>query len=299
MTADLLIIGGGPAGCAAALTAAGVGMRSVLIERDVVLCRKLYSIPALNNVLGGFRTGPDLATTIAADLAANPLCQIRTGHDVAAITPGDDEVTVTLNDGTLHTAPYAVLATGVGPRQPADADWIEAPAGLRLPPLWEADPAKAEGRTWLVVGVDRPLGTFLRAHPGLDVTLLVPHPAADAYKAEEVAADPRVTLLPTSRLTLTTALTAEPGGLRGDAAFANIGSAPTAPAGAVHGTDGYCPPDLQHPRLFVAGDLRAAQYQRIMTASGSGAEAALRAYYTARDVSGPGVRPNGLTRRPT
>ncbi|WP_326597883.1 FAD-dependent oxidoreductase [Streptomyces sp. NBC_01803] len=299
MTPDLLIIGGGPAGCAAAITAAGVGMRSVLIERKAVLCRKLYSIPALNNVLGGFQTGPDLAAAITADLAVNALCQIRTGLDVTAIAPGDEEVTVTLNDGTRLTAPYAVLATGVAPLQPADADWIEAPAGLRLPPLWEADPAEVKGRTWLIVGADRPLGTFLRAHPDLDVTLLVPHPATDAYKAEEVAADPRVTLLPTPRLTLTSALTAEPGGLRGDAAFTNIGSAPAPPPGVVRDVDGYCPPDLQHPGLIVAGDLRFAQYQRIMTASGSGAEAALRAYYTTRGVSGANSRPSSPARRPT
>lgn len=298
MTPDLLIIGGGPAGCAAALTAAGVGLRSLLIERAGMLCRKLHSIPALNNVLGGFRTGPDLAAAVSADLTANPLCRVRTGHRVAALATSDDEVTVTLDDGTRHTAPYAVLATGVGSRQPAEADWVKAPAGLRLPPLWEADPAEAVGRTWLVIGADRPLGTFLRAHPDLDVTLLVPYPAADAYKTEEVANDPRVTLLPTPRLTLTGALTAEPGGLRGDAAFANLGSAPTAPAGAVRDTDGYCPPGLQHPRLIVAGDLRSARYQRIMTAIGSGTEAALRVYYTARSVSGAGAGPNSPPRRP-
>ncbi|NEE06615.1 FAD-dependent oxidoreductase, partial [Streptomyces sp. SID7499] len=31
---DLIIIGGGPAGCAAARMAAGVGMRSILVEPD-------------------------------------------------------------------------------------------------------------------------------------------------------------------------------------------------------------------------------------------------------------------------
>lgn len=60
--ADLIIIGGGPAGCAAARMAAGVGMRSILVEPDR-LCRNLYRIPALNNLLGGYTTAPpgDLA----------------------------------------------------------------------------------------------------------------------------------------------------------------------------------------------------------------------------------------------
>nr|WP_052847336.1 FAD-dependent oxidoreductase [Streptomyces avicenniae] len=298
MSADLVIVGGGPAGCAAALSAAGVGLRSVLVEREAALCRKPRGIPALNNVLG-FRTGPGFADAVAADLAATGLCEIRTGVGVTALAPAEDAVTVTLDDGSRVRAPYAVLATGVGPVAPADADWIDAPGDLHLTPLWEADPAGAEGRTWLVVGADRPLGTFLRAHPALDVRLLVPHPPADAYKTEEIAADPRVTLLPTPRLTLTGPLTAEPGGLRADAAFANIGSAPAAPVGAVLGPDGYCPPGLQHPRVLVAGDLRGARYQRIMTAVGSGTEAALRAYYTTRDVPGAGARPSSDARRPT
>ncbi|MYS32518.1 pyridine nucleotide-disulfide oxidoreductase, partial [Streptomyces sp. SID4920] len=60
-------------------------------------------------------------------------------------------------------------------------------------------------------------------------------------------------------------------------------SAPAAPAGdPVRGADGYCAPADQHPRVLVAGDLRSARYQRIMTALGSGSEAALHAYYADR-----------------
>jgi thioredoxin reductase len=40
-----------------------------------------------------------------------------------------------------------------------------------------------------------------------------------------------------------------------------------------------CLPDRQHPRVLTAGDLRSTRFQRIMTATGSGSEAALRAYY--------------------
>ena len=64
---DLIIIGGGPGGCAAARMAASVGMRSILIEPDR-LCRNLYRIPALNNVLGGHTSGPELADSIVAEL---------------------------------------------------------------------------------------------------------------------------------------------------------------------------------------------------------------------------------------
>ncbi|MFG3346032.1 pyridine nucleotide-disulfide oxidoreductase [Streptomyces sp. NPDC048018] len=353
---DLLVVGGGPAGCAAARMAASVGMRSILIEPDT-LCRNLYRIPALNNVLGGYTSGPEFADAVTAELTSTGLCRIELGRRVtdlrvtdgpvpgpgaeAALAPDphapdphaadshapdphapdphassphaadchapvspapassapDGHVTVTLDTGACLTAPYAVVATGVGPLQPGDVPWIDAPTALTLPPLWQADAAEAEGRTLLVLGGDRPIGTFLRAHPTVATRLLVAHPAADAYKTEEVRDDPRVTLLPVERLVLrreqgASAVTAETVGPRGerrsvsaDAAYLSIGNAPTAPAGdLVRGADGYCPPGAQHPRVIVAGDLRSARFQRIMTALGSGSEAALQAYYAARDL---------------
>jgi thioredoxin reductase (NADPH)/alkyl hydroperoxide reductase subunit F len=293
---DLIIIGGGPAGCAAARMAASVGMRSVLIEPDT-LCRNLYRIPALDNVLGGYTSGPALADSITKELKSTELCRLELGHHVVELRADDDHVAVTLDTGTRLTAPYAVVATGVGPLQPCDVPWITAPNFLTLPPLWQADADVAEGRTLLVLGGDRPIGTFLRAHPTTDTCLLVVYPEADEYKIEEISEDPRVTLLPVEHLTLTpsegTAVTAEAarrdsGGhtVTADAAYLSIGNAPIAPPGdLIRGADGYCPPTGQRSRIIVAGDLRSARFQRIMTALGSGSEAALHAYYAARELS--------------
>ncbi|MEU8627380.1 FAD-dependent oxidoreductase [Streptomyces sp. NPDC048669] len=295
---DLPVIGGGPAGCAAARMAAGVGMRSVLIEPDA-LCRNLYRIPALNNVLGGHTSGPALADAITAELRSTEPCRLELGRQVVELRADHDHVTATLDTGARLTAPYAVVATGVGPLQPCDVPWITVPSGLTLPPLWQADADDGEGRTLLVLGGDRPIGTFLRAHPDTDTRLLVAYPEADAYKVEEIRDDPRVTLLPVARLTLRPseegAATADVVGQDGarrvvtaDATYVSIGNAPTAPSGdLVRSADGYCPPAGQHPRIIVAGDLRSARFQRIMTALGSGSEAALRAYYAARDPSPP------------
>ncbi|MGD3109416.1 FAD-dependent oxidoreductase [Streptomyces sp. YGL11-2] len=290
---DLIIMGGGPAGCAAALTAASVGMRSVLIEPDT-LCRNLHRIPALNNVLGGYTNGPDLADSIAADLKRRDLCRIEIGRRATEIRTFDDHVVVTLDTRTRLTAPYAVLATGVGPLQPQDVPWITAPPDLILAPLWQAEPDDAEDRTLLILGGDRPIGTFLRAHEDTNTQLIVAYPTDDDYKVEEIVDDPRVTLLPVAHLTLRLSegpvVTAETVGREGqrdivsaDAVFLSIGSAPTAPPGdLVRDVAGYCPPSDQHPRVIVAGDLRSAQFQRIMTAMGSGSEAALHAYYAMR-----------------
>ncbi|MYY12644.1 FAD-dependent oxidoreductase [Streptomyces sp. SID4919] len=292
---DLIIMGGGPAGCAAAHMAASVGMRSILVEPDR-LCRNLYRIPALNNVPGGYTSGPELADSIVAELKSTELCRLELGRHVTELRADEVRVTVTVDTGVRLTAPYVIVATGVGPLQPRDATWITAPDGLTLPPLWQAEAADAEGRTLLVLGGDRPIGTFLRAHPTTGTRLLVAYPAADEYKIDEVREDPRVTLLPVEHLTLRsaegTAVSAEAMGQGGtprtiaaDAAYLSIGNAPTAPSGDLtRGVDGYCPPTDQHPRVIVAGDLRSARFQRIMTALGSGSEAALHAYYAARDV---------------
>ncbi|MGY1452182.1 FAD-dependent oxidoreductase [Streptomyces sp. SS8] len=290
---DLIIVGGGPAGCAAARMAAGVGMRSVLVEPDR-LCRNLYRIPALSNVLGGHTSGPGLAGTIAAELKNTELCRLELGRYVTELRADADRVTAVLDTGARLTAPYAVVATGTGPLQPRDAAWITAPDGLTLPPLWQAGEADAEGRTLLALGGDRTIGTFLHAHPATGTRLIVAYPAADDYKVEEIREDPRVTLLPVEHLTLgstgSAVVSAEAVGRGGerltvaaDAAYLSIGNAPTAPPGdLVRGADGYCPPAGQHPRVIVAGDLRSARFQRIMTALGSGGEAALRAYYATR-----------------
>ncbi|MEU2511092.1 FAD-dependent oxidoreductase [Streptomyces syringium] len=296
---DLLIIGGGPAGCAAARMAASVGMSSILIEPDV-LCRNLYRIPALNNVLGGYASGSELADSIAKELKSTELCCLELGRHVTELRADDDYVTVTLDSGTRLTAPYGIVATGVGPLQPRDVAWITAPDSLTLAPLWRAEANDVEGHTLLVLGGDRPIGTFLRANPTTDTRLLVAYPAVDEYKIEEVREDPRVTLLPVGHLTLSsgegTTVTAEAVDLDGarhvvtvEAAYLSIGSAPAVPSGdLIRSADGYCPPTDQHPRIIVAGDLRSARFQRIMTALGSGSEAALHAYYAARDLLAKG-----------
>lgn len=296
---DLLIIGGGPAGCAAAVMAASVGMRSLIVEA-AVLCRKLHHIGAVNNVLGGFATGPGLADAIIADVHRSPLCRVELGQPVTSVHAGHGQVEARLASGRRVTARHAVVATGVRPLQPADAEWISSPSGLTLPPLWKADPAAdLSGRTVLVLGADRPLGTFLRAHPHLDVRFVVAHPPGDTYKADEVRPDPRVQLMSVHHLTLRTAgdtsggtVTAACTGTDGasrthtaEAAFTNIGSAPAPPGGDLAtAPGGYCPPARQHPRILVAGDLRSPRHQRIMTAIGSGGEAALTAYYAAQGL---------------
>lgn len=280
--ADLVVIGAGPAGCSAALMASSLGLSTILLERRSQIGGSLWQIAALSNVLGGFRTGIDLARAVNSDIARATGVTVRPSVEVASIEPDDDVVRVRCGAGSTATARHVVVATGARPAQPRHVTWIIDPPAHDLPTLREIDPSDVAGRDVLVLGADRPLGTFLRANPDLDVRLVVPHPPADAYKTDEVRGDHRVRLIPVDTLRMTGAMMAEPGGLRASMTVTNIGVRPASVAGARTGEDGYCPSDVQHPRIHIAGDLRSARFQRVQTAMGSGAEAALGAYYSPR-----------------
>ncbi|WP_435245056.1 FAD-dependent oxidoreductase [Streptomyces tendae] len=294
--ADLLVVGAGPAGVAAAVMASSLRMRTVVVEAERP-GEKLRSIGSLENVPGAWKTGPALAEALAADLAQHEASgRVRTVSGRAAAVAGyADRAEVVLEDGTVLAAGAVVVATGVTTLAAGDVDWIEAPDAGWLPPLWRADPADLADRRVAVLGADRPLGTWLRAHPDAQVHLDVFHVAAEQYKTDEVADDPRV------RLDLVDGIriAAVPNGLRVtashphggehvfvvDTVLTNMGSRPAALAGLEVGADGYCPPEMQHPRVLVAGDLKGARMQRIAVAMGDGSRAALAPYYQAQAVS--------------
>ncbi|MFJ9554163.1 FAD-dependent oxidoreductase [Nocardiopsis sp. NPDC101807] len=291
---DLLVIGGGPAGCAAALMADSLGLRTVLVEKEPVLCQKLRHIGDLTNVPGGHTTGRDLADAITSDIARTRHCDLLLEHQVAHLKGTDTHLEATLTTGESITALHTVVCTGVAPLSTGEADWITAPPDFVPRPLWEAKPTLAgqAPRYVLVLGADRPLGTHLRAHPHSRDRFLVVYPPADAYKTDEVRDDPRVHLLPTHHVALDEGdhLRVEVIDHHGrstswsaDVAFTNIGGRPNPPAtGVSTAPDGYCPSGEQHARVHIAGDLRSARFQRITTAMGSGSEAALVVYYAAQ-----------------
>lgn len=313
MRAELAVVGGGPAGVAAVLMAAGLGLRTTLVEAGRV-AGKVAEIGALDNVPGGWSDGAALARALAADidrLRAAGRCTLVSGRALR-VRACEEGTETELADGRVLAADAVLVATGVTAPDPGDVPWLDAPRGLRLPPLWRSVPERiASGAAPAVVlGADRPLGTWLRAHPDAAVRLDVLHSAADAHKTEEVAGDSRVRLTEVRSATVTEEddglfhVTAVPAhgaarALRTATLLGNLGSRPALLGGdLVPGPDGYCDPAAQHPRILVAGDLRSARYQRIVTAQGSGAEAALGHYYGARGVGDTNQAPARRRSRP-
>lgn len=295
--ADLLVVGAGPAGVSAAVMASSLRMKTVVVEAEQVGA-KVRAIGALENVPGGWSTGPELADALGADVARHQelgRVTLLTGRAVRVVG-NDAGAEVTLEDGRVLTAPAVVVATGVTTLAPGDVDWIDAGEIHWLPPLWRATAEELQERHVVVLGADRPLGTWLRAHPQTKVHFSVLYPSSDGYKTDEVAADERVRLDLVERV----AVARIPAGFRitahhpvggshtftVDAVLTNIGSKPAALDGLVTGPDGYCPPEAQHPRVLVAGDLKGARMQRIAVALGDGSRASLAPYYQAQAVPG-------------
>lgn len=289
MDADLVIIGAGPAGVSAAVTAASVGMSLILVESHQVGAR-LRTITSLENLAGGWSNGLELADALARDVAhleEGGRCSVERARAVEVSTT-DAFARVSLADGRVLTARAVIVATGVSTLTPQDVDWLDAPDFGDLAPLWRAVPADLEGRAVVVLGADRPLGTWLRAHPSSDVNLHVLHPRSDIYKTEEIASDPRVNLEPVEHVALVpahegTAVTLRrvegSSCLAADVVLMNAGSKPARLTGLVTGADGYCPAEGQHPRVMIAGDLKGPRMQRIAVALGDGQRAALTPYY--------------------
>ncbi|MEU1789129.1 FAD-dependent oxidoreductase [Streptomyces sparsogenes] len=288
---DVLVVGAGPSGVAAAVMAASLNLRTVVVETDAV-GGKLHVIGALENVPGNWSTGRQLAEALAADLdrlQQAGRCSIMQGC-AASVTGYDDRAELVLDDGRVLSAQVIVVATGVATLTPPDADWISAPAKLSVLPLWRTKPGDLAGRTY-VLGGDRPLGTWLRTHPRCSTTLHVLCPPSDDYKIAEVAGDERVRIVPVSHVVLSPMMHGSDWSLEvkdrqgehksyvAKTVLNNLGNMPAALNGLASSEDGYCPPSKQHPRIRVAGDLRSAQFQRVVTAQGSGAEAVLASYY--------------------
>ncbi|MEV7775437.1 NAD(P)/FAD-dependent oxidoreductase [Kitasatospora sp. NPDC086791] len=288
---QLLIVGAGPAGCSAAIQAAGLGMTSIVVDRSERPGGSLWRIGNLTNMPGDWTDGPSYAESLIRHLnRLGDRCRLVQGEAVA-VDASDDHASVTLADGRVLTGDYLVAATGVRAAQPRDVPWLDADEAL--PPIWSTTSEDIGGRT-VVLGADRPLGTWLRTHPHFERSLTVLHPVTDTYKADEVRVDERVLLVPVERVTVRgtgpfevvyTTVDGESSVHGVDTVVMNVGSVAAGLPGLVAGADGYCPPAEQRRRITTAGDLRSRRNQRVQIAGGSGAEATLTHYYSAQDAS--------------
>jgi len=114
---DLVVIGGGPAGLATAMYGAADGLRTLVVERQVVGGQAGTS-SMIRNYLGFPRgiTGVELAAR-AQEQAIALGAEFLLTSDVVRIDAGGAERLVTLGEGTTLRARAVVVATGVSYRR--------------------------------------------------------------------------------------------------------------------------------------------------------------------------------------
>jgi thioredoxin reductase (NADPH) len=114
---DVVIVGGGPAGLAAAVYGASEGLKTLLVEREAP-GGQAGTTSRIENYLGfpAGLTGGDLARRALAQ-ARRLGAEILSPQEVTAIRRDDPYRVVTLADGSEHSCQSVVVATGVQYRQ--------------------------------------------------------------------------------------------------------------------------------------------------------------------------------------
>jgi thioredoxin reductase (NADPH) len=308
---DLVIVGGGPAGLAAAVYGASEGLRTVMVEREAPGGQAGQS-SRIENYLG-FPTGlsgSDLARR-ATDQARRLGAELLTVQDVVGLRAEGAGRFVDLSGGGTLSANCVLVASGVSYRQldaPGFADLTGA--GVYYGAAMTEARSCAEQHVVVIGGANAAgqAAVYFADYAGR-VTMLVRGPSLERsmshYLIEQLSTRPNVTVR-----TETSAIAAEgedgrlrrlrvrgPGGeevLEVDACFVFIGASPRTDwlegvvardergfilAGPDVSGDGWPlkrDPFLLEtsvPGVFVAGDVRARSIKRVASAVGEGSMA--------------------------
>ncbi|MQA00233.1 MAG: response regulator [Dehalococcoidia bacterium] len=195
---DLLIVGAGPAGLAAAVYGASEGLHTLLVERDAAGGQAGMS-SRIENYLGfpGGLSGNDLARralTQAQRFGAEFLLTREATH----LQHREGSITVGLDDGSEVGAASVIIATGVSYRR-LEAPGVEELTGRGIyygAAMTEAESVRGE-RICIVGGANSAGQAALHfADYAREVTLLVRGPSLDAsmsrYLVERVEGAPNV-----------------------------------------------------------------------------------------------------------
>ena len=308
---DLVVVGGGPAGLAAAVYGASEGLKTVMVEREAPGGQAGQS-SRIENYLGfpAGLSGSDLARR-ANDQARRLGAELLTVKEAVALRPEGVGRLIELSGGGVLSASCVLVASGVSYRQLDTPGFRELTgAGVYYGAALTEARACADQHVVVIGGANSAgqAAVYFSGYAGR-VTMLVRGPSLEKsmsqYLIEQIAALPNVEV---RTGTSVTAAEGEDGRLRGlraqgpdgeetlaaDACFVFIGASPRTDwlAGVVARdqrgfilsgrdvqADGW---PLQRepyvletsvPGVFVAGDVRARSIKRVASAVGEGSMA--------------------------
>jgi thioredoxin reductase (NADPH) len=308
---DLVIVGGGPAGLAAAVYGASEGLRTVMVEREAPGGQAGQS-SLIENYLGFPRglSGSDLARR-ATDQARRLGAELLSVQDAVALHVEGAGRIVELSDGTALSANCVLVASGVTYRQLDTPGFAELTgAGIYYGAAVTEARSCAEQRVVIIGGANSAgqAAVYFSDHAA-EVTMLVRstlEKSMSHYLIEHIGRLPKIAVRTDTRAV---AAEAEDGHLRrlrvrngdgreetleADACFVFIGAAPRTEwlSGVVARDDrGFilAGPDVHGhgwplkrdpylletsvPGVFVAGDVRARSIKRVASAVGEGSMA--------------------------
>ena len=303
---DLLVVGAGPAGLAAAVNAASEGLRTLVLERADEVGGQAFHASRIENYLGfplGL-SGSELAQS-AAEQAARFGADIHTGTTVIDLRRTDNQLAAMCSNGHTYECAAALVASGVDYRR-LDAPGVNELAGAGV--FYGAMPPEQNwtGKRVFVVGGANSAGQAAAylAQRKAEVTILTRSPlekSMSAYLRERIGAEPRIQTWLGARVAaahgedqltgLIVSTPSEIGGHKADALLVFIGAEPRTSWAPVLDIDakGFIEAEnlsTSEPGVFVAGDVRAGSVKRVSAAAGEGAMAisAIHRYLERRDV---------------
>lgn len=308
--ADLLVVGAGPAGLAAAVYAASEGLRTVVLDCDAIGGQAGTS-SMIRNYLGFPRGISGMRLAMRARVQATRFgARLFTGTEVIGMVPGQEHHVVSHDDGVLRTR-TVLISCGVTYRR-LGIDALEELVGRGVHYGAAASTAREmDGRRVFIVGGGNSAGqaALHLARFAREVTIVVRRSSLaetmSAYLVKEINLHDRITVITGSRVVdggggghlEWIELAGADGSVRRvgvDGLFLLLGADPgcawlpdevnrDASGFVLTGRDvpkdrwrdGLPPAPLETsvPGVFAAGDVRSGSMKRVAAASGEGASA--------------------------
>ncbi len=293
-TADVVIIGAGPAGLAAAVYAGAEGLKALVVD-ELAIGGQAATSSRIENYMG-FPTGIS-----GGDLCARGEVQaLKFGtrfavpRRVTALARSTDHgFRITLDDGVTVDARSVVIATGVQYRR-LPLDRLEAFEGAGVAyAATELEARQVKDRTAVVIGGGNSAGqaAMFLSRRARHVHLVVRGPSLAAsmsdYLIERVRKNPAITMHFNAKVTelhggdtlegVTLTQNGSVSRLQASGLFVMVGAAPNTEwlSGLVDLDDkGFIVTDEGHctscPGVFAVGDVRAGSVKRVASAVGEG-----------------------------